>query len=101
MQDCRDNDFSSDLIGSHMIKGTILVRSFDLGSFNKLVPGANSRGRSKPTDRFRRIVTLGSYRIPTLGIRMSSHNRDSDRIFMKSRRILMGSDCRIESPGKE
>jgi len=34
-----------------------------ISSFNKLVSGANFRGLSKPTDRFRRI--------PTLGIRMS------------------------------
>jgi hypothetical protein len=53
-----------------------------------LVPGndllkllISSRGRSKPTDRFRRSPTLGSYRILTLGIRMSVHNPESDRIL--------------------
>jgi hypothetical protein len=30
-----------------------------ISSFNKLVPGANFRGRSKPTDRFRRILWPG------------------------------------------
>jgi hypothetical protein len=45
-----------------------------ISSFNKLLPGANFRGRSKPP--------IGS-----------------DRIFMKSRQIPIGSDCRIESPG--
>jgi hypothetical protein len=46
----------------------------------KLAPGTNllkllisSRGRSKPTDRFRRI--------PTLGIRMLVHNPESHRIL--------------------
>ncbi len=34
-----------------------------ISSFNKLVLRVNFRGRSKPTDRFRRIPTLGSYRI--------------------------------------
>jgi hypothetical protein len=29
---------------------------------------------------------------------MSVHNPDSDRIFVKSRRIPIGLDCRIESP---
>jgi hypothetical protein len=51
-----------------------------ISSFNKLVPGANFRGPSKPTDRFRWISTLGSYPIPILGIRMSAHNPESDRI---------------------
>jgi hypothetical protein len=53
-----------------------------------LAPGTNflkllisSRGRSKPTDRFRRNPTLGSYRIPILGIQMSVHNPESDRIL--------------------
>jgi len=52
-----------------------------ISSFNKLVLGANFRGRSKPTDRFRRIPTLGSYRIPKLGVRMSVHSPESDRIL--------------------
>jgi hypothetical protein len=62
-----------------------------IGSFErplKLAPGTNllkllisSRGRSKPTDMFRRIPTLGSHRIPTVGIRMSVHNPESDRIL--------------------
>ncbi len=39
-----------------------------ISSFNKLVPSANFRDRSKPIDRF--------HRIPTLGIRMSVHNPD-------------------------
>ncbi len=42
-----------------------------ISSFNKLVRGPNFRGRSKLTDRFHRISTLGSYRIPILRIRMS------------------------------
>ncbi len=62
-----------------------------IGGFHrplKLAPGTNllkllisSRGRSKPTDRFRRIPALGSHRIPTLGIRMSAHNPESDLIL--------------------
>jgi hypothetical protein len=61
-----------------------------IGGFDrplKLAPGTNllkllmsRRGRSKLTDRFRQIPTLGSYWIPTLGIRMSVHNPESDRI---------------------
>jgi hypothetical protein len=54
----------------------------------KLAPGASllkllisSRGRSKPTDRLRRIPTPGSHQIPTLGTRMSVHNPESDRIL--------------------
>jgi hypothetical protein len=34
-----------------------------------------------------------------LNDRKSVHNPDSDRIFMKSRRIPIGSDCWIDSPG--
>jgi hypothetical protein len=62
-----------------------------IGGFDrhlKLVPGTNllkllisSRGRSKPTDSFRPIPILGSHRIPTLGIRMSVHHPESDRIL--------------------
>jgi hypothetical protein len=37
-----------------------------ISSFNKLVPGANFKGPSKPTDRFCRISTLGSYRISSV-----------------------------------
>ncbi len=61
-----------------------------IGGFDrplKLAPGTiflqliiSSRGRSKATDRFRRIPILGSHRIPTLGIRMSVHSPESDRI---------------------
>jgi hypothetical protein len=63
-----------------------------IGGFDrplKLAPGINllkllisSRRRSKPTDRFLRIPTLGSHRIPTLGIRISVHNPESDRILL-------------------
>ncbi len=52
-----------------------------ISSFNKLVPGANFRSPSKPADRFCRILTLGSYWIPTPGIRMSINNPESDRIL--------------------
>jgi hypothetical protein len=41
-------------------------------------PTTNLIGSNRPTK---------SYRIPTLGIRMSVRNPDSDRIFMRSRRI--------------
>jgi hypothetical protein len=56
--------------------------------FGFLVPGTNllklltsSRDRSKPTDRFRQILTLGSHRIPILGIRMSVHSPESHWIL--------------------
>jgi hypothetical protein len=62
-----------------------------IGGFDrplKLTRGTNllkllisSRGPSKPTDRFRRIPTVGSHRIPTLGIWMSVDNLESDRIL--------------------
>jgi hypothetical protein len=62
-----------------------------IGGFDwplKLALGTNllkllisSRGRSNPTDRFRQIPILGSHQIPRLGIRMSVHNPESDRIL--------------------
>ncbi len=88
---------------------SILVSDFD-GTYRRFRPTSkigprhlsvklliSSRGRSKPTDRFRRSPALGSYRIPTLGIWMSVRTPDSDRIFMKSRQIPIGANCRIES----
>ncbi len=67
------------------------IRSEPIGGFDrplKLAPGTNRlkllisrRGRSKPIDGFRRIPTLGSYRIPTLGIQMAVHKPESDRIL--------------------
>ncbi len=71
-------------IGSLCRNSTEPIGGFDRPL--KLAPGTNllnplisSRGRSKPTDRFPRIPTLGSHRIPTLGIRMSVYNPESDR----------------------
>ncbi len=74
-----------------LIPGDSIRQSDPIGGFDrplKLVPDTNllkllisSRGRSKSTDRFRRIPTLGFHRIPTLGIRMSVHNLESDRIL--------------------
>ncbi len=61
--------------------------------FNKLVLGANFRGRSKPTDRFRQIPTLGSYRIPKLRVRMSAYNRESDRIRCRILSHGINSSC--------
>ncbi len=61
-----------------------LLMGFDrplllISSFKKLVPRANFRDRSKPTDRLRRIPTLESCWIPTLGIWMVVYNLESNR----------------------
>jgi hypothetical protein len=67
------------------IRRNLLVGSdtplLPISSFNKLLSGANFKGPSKPTDRFCRITTLGSYWIPTLRIRLSVNNSESDRIL--------------------